>query len=82
MVVYYENSMQVQDGLIVRPNYIQQQWVDDLIIPLDQLQVCSHHLRIDTKHHITQSKDLPVVPSPGDRVKGRDCLQMSQILHG
>ena len=50
-----EHCLEIRDGLIIRPQYTLQHWMHALRIPLGQLRVGSHRLRVETDHHIDRA---------------------------
>jgi hypothetical protein len=55
MSFYLEHFLELQDGIVVPPPYTRRHWMHSLRIPLGQLRVGSHRLRIETDHHIPQT---------------------------
>jgi hypothetical protein len=55
MSFYLEHFLELRDGIIVRPPYTYKHWMHSLRIPLGQLRVGSHRLRVETDHHIPRS---------------------------
>jgi hypothetical protein len=55
MSFYLEHFLELWDGIVVRPPYTRRHWMHSLRIPLGQLRVGSHRLRIETDHHIPRS---------------------------
>ena len=55
MAFYAEHFLELQDGLIVRPQYTFCHWMHTLRIPLGQFRVGSHRLRVETDHQIDRS---------------------------
>ena len=52
MAFYAQHFLEIRDGLIVRPQYMFCHWMHALRIPLGQLRVGSHRLRVETDHQI------------------------------
>lgn len=58
MAFYAEHCLEIRDGLIIRPQYTFQHWMHALRIPLGQLRVGSHRLRVETDHHIDRANRI------------------------
>ena len=52
MAFYAKHFLEIKDGLIVRPCYTLRHWMHALQIPLKQVRVSSHRLRVETDHQI------------------------------
>jgi hypothetical protein len=56
MTFHIEHFLWILDGTIIKYDYLQHQWSHSVKIPLGQLRVCSHQLRVDTNNCIPCTK--------------------------